>query len=147
MKPPAFAGARTRDELRSLAAWGLEEGAFLDYLSACAGQPVRFIRRDSMREQLTPEAVCTRFGQGALASSAVESDGALAIPGNLHAAFRFLVEEGWLDPQAPRHAGLPVHAVPGTLRLALYPLVAWRPWARRAEVARTSRSVTCGIST
>lgn len=120
-------GACTRDELRSLAAWGLPEPDFLAFLSHRAGRPVRFIRRDSLRHPLTPEIVAIRFGQEALSSSAIEADGALAVPGDLYNSFRFLVEERWLSPRAPRHAGLPIHALPGSLRLALYPLANWRP--------------------
>ncbi len=112
--------------LRFIARWDRDADALRRAVSELAGREVHFGRQELPKER---EALFSLFDRDPLGAVTQREDGSWVLPWNPWSAWRAVVEERYLPPKGPPlHARLPLpyHAVPGPLRLALYPLVAGR---------------------
>ncbi len=115
---------RSQAFLRFLARWDRDAGALRAAFSDVAGHPIEF---GGMEPPRNAAALFGLFERDPLDAITQRADGAWALPWHPYKTWRTVVEERYLTPRPPPlHARLPLpyHAVPGRLRLALYPLVA-----------------------
>lgn len=119
----------TPEYLRFLSRWDRDADALRAAFSERAGVPVRFTERPPPSD---PSALFRLFERDPLDAVTELPDGSRQLSYNPFRSWRAIVEEQYLgEPKPPLHARLPipVHKVPGALRLKLYPLVAGRPEA------------------
>lgn len=115
--------------LRFLAAWDRDELALREAIADIAGHPIEFA---GSAPPAGASALFGLFERDPLDAVSQRDDGTWVLPYHPWVAWRSVVEERYLPKaRAPLHARLrlPYHAVPGRLRLALYPVVAGRQGA------------------
>lgn len=120
----AMSATLDRAYLSFLARWDREERWLTDHLSGLAGHPVRFATRPPPGDAA---ALFQLFARDPLDAVTLEGDGAWSLSYDPLSAYQSATAERYLRPAGPPlHARvpLPYHAVPGALRLALYPFVA-----------------------